>query len=125
MILEIIPFDLTVCQLTSVSGVDFSTPFYFIGKTDKEYSLVCRTEDVPDNTLQREDGWKAVRIQGTLEFSLIGILAELSKILADHKIGIFVVSTFDTDYILVKAHQFSDALYALKTAGYVVEKIPE
>ena len=92
--------------------------FYFIGKTDEEISLVCRTEEVPKNTIERDDGWRGFRIQGVLDFSLIGILSELSGILANNKIGIFEVSTFNTDYILVKKESFNKALEVLRSAGY-------
>lgn len=70
------------------------------------------------NTTGREDGWKGFRIQGVLDFSLTGILSELSGILAEHKIGIFAVSTFNTDYILVKEEHFDRALHVLALAGY-------
>ena len=94
--------------------------FYFIGKTDEEISLVCKTEDTPEKTVERDDGWKGFRIQGVLNFSLIGILSKLSGILADNKIGIFAVSTFNTDYILVKAENFEKALSVLSAEGYTV-----
>ncbi len=80
--------------------------------------LVCITEDTPINTIEREDGWKGFRIQGVLNFSLIGILSEISGILADNNIGIFSVSTFNTDYILVKEENFDRALKVLAFAGY-------
>ena len=83
-------------------------------------SLVCRTEDVPANTLERDDGWRAFRIQGVLDFSLIGILARLSGILAEHEIGIFAVSTYNTDYILVKEENFEEALSVLSLEGYEI-----
>ena len=97
---------LTVCKVKSEADINLGNEFYFIGKTDEEYSLVCITDDTPDNTTQREDGWKSFRIQGILDFSMIGILSEISTILANNKIGIFVVSTFNTDYILVKEDNF-------------------
>ena len=90
------------------------------GKTDEEISLVCETNDVPENTIEREDGWRGFRIQGILDFSLIGILSKLSGILADIKIGIFAVSTFNTDYILVKDADFEKSLAVLLNAGYTV-----
>ena len=58
---------------------------------------MCLTKDVPPNATERDDGWRTFRIQGTLDFSLIGILSEISGILADNKIGIFAVSTYNTD----------------------------
>ena len=88
--------------------------------TDEEISLVCKTDDVPQNTIERDDGWRGFRIQGVLDFSLIGILSKLSAILAENNIGIFAVSTFNTDYILVKAENFEKALKVLSDAGYDV-----
>ena len=111
---------LTVCKVKSVADIDANREFYFIGKTDEEISLVCKTEDTPDNTLKRDDGWRGFRIEGVLDFSLIGILAKISGILADNKIGIFAVSTFNTDYILVKEENFEKALSVLSIEGYSV-----
>jgi len=111
---------LTVCKVAEVSSINLEAEFYFIGKTDEEVSLVCKTEDTPINTIEREDGWREFRIQGVLDFSLIGILSKLSGILAEHKIGIFAVSTYNTDYILVKEENFERALNVLSAEGYVV-----
>ena len=111
-------YDLTICKLESKDNINFEKDFYFIGKTDEELSLVCKTEDVPDKTIKRDDGWKCFRIQGVLDFSLIGILSKISGILADNGIGIFAVSTFNTDYILVKKENFEKALKKLSDAGY-------
>lgn len=111
---------LTVCKVKNIDDIDLSKEFYFIGKTDEEISLVCETNDVPENTIEREDGWRGFRIQGILDFSLIGILSKLSGILADNKIGIFAVSTFNTDYILVKDADFEKSLAVLLNAGYTV-----
>ena len=120
MELKKLEHDLTVCKVTDVSVIDMSAKFYFIGKTDEEISLVCRTEDAPEKTIEREDGWKGFRIQGVLDFSLIGILSKISGILAEHKIGIFAVSTYNTDYILVKEENFERALSVLASEGYKV-----
>ena len=103
------------------SDINLTKKFYFIGKTDEELSLVCRTEDVPQNTTERDDGWRGFRIQGMLDFSLIGILSKISGILAENKIGIFAVSTFNTDYILVKKENFDRAIDALAKADYIIE----
>jgi hypothetical protein len=120
MKLKKIEHDLTVCKVQNVSDIDMTSEFYFIGKTDEEISLVCKTEDTPSRTVERDDGWKGFRIQGTLDFSLIGILSKLSGILADHKIGIFAVSTYNTDYILVKEENFAMALKILASEGYTI-----
>lgn len=120
MELKRLAYDLTVCKIPAVEAVDLSREFYFVGKTDEELSLVCRTEDVPAHTTARDDGWRAFRIEGVLDFSLIGILAKLSGILAENQIGIFAVSTYNTDYILVKAESFDRAMDALASAGYTI-----
>ena len=83
MELKIIPYRLTVCKVKDISAVDINADFYFIGKTDEELSLVCRTEDTPSLTIERDDGWRGFRIQGSLDFSLIGILSKRSGILAE------------------------------------------
>ena len=118
MDLKKIPYRLTVCKVAEVSDIDIGAEFYFIGKTDEELSLVCRTEDTPEHTIEREDGWRGFRIQGTLDFSLIGILSKLTGILAEHKIGVFAVSTYNTDYILVKEENYERALSVLSSEGY-------
>lgn len=120
MQLQIIDEDLSVCKVTDYSGTKLEKPFCFTGKTDEENSLVCRTEDVPDNTIERDDGWKAFRVVGVLDFSLIGILSKISGVLADNKIGIFALSTYNTDYVMTKKENFEKALKVLKEAGYKI-----
>jgi len=120
MELKVLPYDLTVCKVEDLSAFDLKKDFYFLGKTDEELSLVCRTEDAPAGAAARDDGWRGFRIQGVLDFSLIGILSELSGILAANKIGLFAVSTYNTDYILVKKEKLDRALKALADAGYTV-----
>ena len=115
-----IKHDFSICKVKDYSLVDFGGEFVFAGKTDEENSLVCLTGEVPENATEREDGWRAFRIQGVLDFSLIGILSAISGILAENKIGIFAISTFNTDYILVKAENLQRAADALARAGYTV-----
>lgn len=115
-----IEHDFSICKVNSYAGIDLEQKFCFLGKTDEEYSLVCMTENVPEKTIEREDGWKAFRIQGVLDFSLVGILSKISTVPAENKIGIFAVSTYNTDYIFVKATQYEKTLNVLKQAGYSV-----
>lgn len=115
-----IDYDFSVCKVADYSLVNLDSEYSFIGKTDEEKSLVCITEDVPSNVTEREDGWKAFRIQGVLDFSLIGILSEISGILAENKIGIFVISTFNTDYVLTKKENYQRALDVLISSGYQI-----
>ena len=120
MEIKTIDFDFSVCKVNDVSNINRKAEYCFIGKTDEEISLVCITEDVPDNVVEREDGWKAFRIQGVLDFSLIGILSPIAALLAENKIGIFVVSTYNTDYVLTKTENFVKALELLSDAGYSI-----
>ena len=123
MELKTLPYSFTVCKLMSVGDLPSGIDFCFTAKTDEEISLVCKTEDVPENTLVRDDGWKGFRIEGVLEFSLIGILSKISAILAENKVGIFAVSTYNTDYIFVKEENFDKAINALKDNGYDVAEL--
>ncbi len=118
IVLRTIKQELSVCKIDSLSDMVFSNNFFFLCKTEDELSLVCMTEDAPANPVKREDGWCAFFIEGQLDFSLLGILANISKILAENKISIFVTSTYNTDYVLVKKENFDRALAALKDAGY-------
>ena len=118
MKLKTLPYDLTVCKLFPETKADLSADFFCLMKTDEEISLVCRTEQTPAEAAVREDGWRAFRIEGVLDFSLTGILSAISGILAENGIGIFAVSTYNTDYILVKAENLGKALDVLREAGY-------
>lgn len=120
MLMEIqkIEGDFSVCKVSDFSHVNFHAAYCFTGKTDEENSLVCLTKDVPENCIEQDDGWKGFRIQGILDFSLVGILAGISKILAENEIGIFAISTYNTDYILTKRAQYEKALRVLAEAGY-------
>ena len=111
----------SICKLRDFSAVDLARPFHFAAQTDEECSLVCPTEFAPADALARDDGWRAFRIEGTLDFSLIGILARISALLAKEGIGIFAVSTYNTDYILTKAENFERALQALAEDGCRIE----
>ena len=120
MELKKLEYKLTVCKVADMTAIDTAADFYFIGKTDEELSLVCRTEDTPAKTIERDDGLRGFRISGVLDFSLIGILSKISGILAEHRIGIFAVSTYNTDYILVKEENYERALEVLASEGYTI-----
>ena len=122
MKLSILSDEFTVCKLPE-GGKLPQEQWCFAGITEMERSLVCPTAMVPDHTLAREDGWRGFYVdEGTLDFSLIGILADVSRVLAQAKVGIFVVSTFETDYIFVKQQQLATAISALSAAGYSCSK---
>lgn len=108
----------SICKVEELPLFCERMPFYFLSKTDEELSLVCTTEFAPKEYLEREDGWRGFRVEGVLDFSMIGVLAAISAILAEERIGIFVISTFNTDYVLMKAENIEKAVKALKQRGY-------
>ena len=110
----------SICKVEDYSDMDLTSEFVFVGKTDEENSLVCLTQAVPRNVTDRDDGWRAMRIQGVLDFSLVGILSGISSVLAARGIGIFAISTFNTDYVLVREADYEAALAALAASGHQV-----
>ena len=120
MELLILEEEFSICKLKDYSKIDISRPFVFTGSTDEEKSLVCPTRLVPVGTLDRSDGWRGFRIEGVLDFSMVGVLAGISDVLARNDIGIFAVSTFNTDYLFTKAEQFEKALRVLELSGCTI-----
>lgn len=111
-----LPYDFSVCKVGSAGDINLDDEFCFVGKTDEEISLVCLTESVPARTKARNDGWRALRIEGELDFRLVGILSRISSLLAENGIPIFAVSTYNTDYFFVKSENFSKAEKLLSEA---------
>ncbi|MGF0110677.1 ACT domain-containing protein [Clostridium sp. SGI.024] len=122
MEIKIINKNFSICKVEDLSEVNYSDEFCFIGKTDEELSVVCSTNLVPKNVIECDNGWKAFRIEGILDFSLIGILSKISTLLAENKIGIFAVSTYNTDYILTKEENFEKSIKVLEKNGYIIKR---
>lgn len=118
MEIEILKQTFSVCKVADCSHVRLDGGLCFIGKTDTENSLVCPIEDVPENTVCKSDNWRGLRICGTLDFSLVGILASAATMLAENNISIFAVSTYDTDYIFTKSDVFERAVGVLCAGGF-------
>lgn len=121
MIIETLPHKFAICKVQDWSQVELDAEFCFVGSTDGERSLVCLADAVPDNAIVVDCGWRAFRVQGELDFSLTGILAGIATAIAQAGVGIFAVSTFNTDYVLVKSTNYGKALGALRDAGYTIE----
>jgi len=92
--------------------------FFSVTSTEDELSVVCPAEWVPDGVGKVEPAWRCLKVEGPLDFALTGILASLAVPLAAAKVSIFAISTFDTDYILVKGAQLASAKEALRRAGF-------
>lgn len=119
--LRVLPQALAVCRVASFAGVALDRAPLFLANTGDELSVVCAEAAVPAGTLAVEAGWRGLRVAGALDFSLLGIIAGISAALAEAGVSVFVVSTYDTDYVLVKADRLEDAIAALRARGYAVE----
>lgn len=120
--LTILPERFAVCRLQP--GADFHEPIarrslFALTRTSDELSLVCSEADAPREALIEPD-WRAFKVTGPLDFSLTGILASLANPLAQSGVGIFAVSTYDTDYVLVKETDLQRAVQALQAAGHLI-----
>ena len=119
--LAVLDVALSVCKLRSADGVVLCRPFGCLTATEDEWSLVCPDADVPGDALEVERGFCALKVCGALDFSLVGIIARIAGVLAARGIAVFVVSTFDTDYVLIKRARLEDAIEALEAGGYEIE----
>ena len=118
MELELLKDTFSVCKVEGLDGVRLDAPFTFLSRTDEECSLVCPTALVPVGCRTREDGWRAFRVCGAMDFTMVGVLSGISGALAAAGVSLFALSTYNTDYVLVKADQLEDAARALMAAGY-------
>ncbi|MCL2254782.1 MAG: ACT domain-containing protein [Lachnospiraceae bacterium] len=120
MILQKLTHDFSICKIDDISRINFTREFVFLSKTDDEISLVCEADYVPSNINAVEHGFKALKITGMLDFGMVGVIAKIADILARKAISVFVVSTFNTDYILLKEENFERGIASLVSEGYTI-----
>ena len=123
MQLRVLPDRLSVCKLppTSEWPIPPAEGFYSATRTADELSIVCRSDNAPEGrAVHVEPNWRAFEVEGPLDFSLVGILSSLAGTLADAQVSIFAVSTYDTDYVLVRGESLETAINALTEAGHGV-----
>lgn len=120
MRIKFLKSDFSVCKLRDLSRLNLSSGFFFLSKTPDEISLVCFTEEIPDTALSADHGWKAFRVEGILDFNMVGVLSRLTGVLAARGISVFAVSTYDTDYVLIKEGMEEATRAALRESGYEV-----
>lgn len=120
--LSVMPESLAIVKLDADAPVPewLTAGFRSITRTPKELSIVCDAALVPD-AVDAERGWRALEVAGPLALTEIGILASLAVPLRDANVSLFAISTFDTDYVLVRAADLEAALDALETAGWTAE----
>jgi hypothetical protein len=123
-VISVLKDDFAVCRLSAFEPLPdwvFKNPLSSITKTPEEYSVVCPQEVIPEQVkLAREGEWKCLKIQGPLDFSEFGIISNLTSILAAAEISVFVLSTYETDYILVKRMNIEKAAKVLSDSGHDV-----
>jgi uncharacterized protein len=124
--LELLPETLAVCRLPPEASIPAwaaagRSPFLTISRTVEELSITTVETVVPAD-VRCERGYRAVRVHGNLPLDLIGILAAIADPLADAGLAIFAISTFETDYVLVKATELDTAIAALTQAGHQVHR---
>ena len=120
MELQTLNATLAVCKLPHPQSADITRPLTFLCVTEDEVSLVCESSRVPPDATHVEDGWRALKITGQLDFGMVGVIAGISAVLAQQGISLFVVSTYNTDYVLIKQDVFARAGILLSQAGYRV-----
>lgn len=118
MKLSMLEMPLSVIQVAQLNLIDLTIEPLFISVTDEEISVVLPTKNVPTETVNQEDNWRGIKVEGPLDFSLVGILSKISSLLADNNISIFAISTFNTDYILVKEDDLNQTIDALEKHDY-------
>ena len=122
--LQVQPETLAVCRLDAnaqLPGWAMGAFFFALTRTADELSVICLQVNVPPG-ITCEPGWRALKVEGQLDFAMVGVLAGISGALAGAGISLFAISTFDTDYILVKETDLPGALSALRAAGYGVKE---
>ena len=121
--LSILPDPLAICRLSPAEDVpDWAMigEFVSITHTNDELSIVCAEENVPSE-VRADREWRALKVEGPLDLALTGILASLANPLAEAQINLFAVSTFDTDYLLVKGYNLTRVCDVLRQAGHVLQ----
>ena len=120
--LTLMPDRLAVCRMAGDADIPawaFTPGFFSITRTPDELSIVTG-EDTPPAGILHEPGWRCLKLEGQFDFALTGILASLATPLADAGVGIFAISTYNTDYILVKQADLAQAVAALQASGHTV-----
>lgn len=124
LILSVVPLTLAVCKLPADEASPawaMRSDFFAVLRTPGELTAVTTADCVPDGVVCAR-GWRALKLEGTFDFALTGILASILQPLAEAGVGIFALSTFDTDYVLVKDELLEKAIAALRAAGHAVRE---
>jgi hypothetical protein len=100
----------------------YATEFFSLTRTEEELSVVTVQTDHISDSVECSKDWRILKIEGPLDFSLTGVIADISIILKEAKISVFIISTYDTDYILIKEKNLKTAMVSLQNKGYNVRE---
>src|SRR5688572_17760361 len=123
MRLSILPATFAICRLApddAVPAWSQQGSFFTITRTALELSIVCEERLVPDG-IQAECGWRCLHLHGPIPFEVTGVIASLTKPLAEAKVSVSAIATYDTDYLLVKAEKLPAAIAALRSAAFDIQ----
>ncbi|MCL2580447.1 MAG: ACT domain-containing protein [Oscillospiraceae bacterium] len=112
--------EISICKLLTMGNINWQSPFVHLSKTDEEISLACITGQEPADAIAVEAGWAALRLPTTPDTSLVRLASELLDLLEKNKIGLFVLSTFNTDYLMIRQRNYEQAIQILSGAGYAI-----
>lgn len=118
MHLKVVDYDFAICKLNSIRDIRLSQEFCFIAKTDEEISYICSVDAIPDDCVSYKSGWKAIGVKEHLAFDLVGVVASIAAILAEHEIGVYSISTYNTVYMLIRKENLDEAKRVLELNGY-------
>lgn len=122
----LLPGLFSVCRFAGGEKIPsdiFQAPgFASVTRTDEEISIVRETSLAPAMSDREESGWRMLMVEGPLDFGLVGILSAITAPLAKAGVSVFALSTFDTDYVMVKETALDAAFASLTGAGFVLEK---
>jgi hypothetical protein len=123
--MRVLPEPYVICQLERNQLIDLprnAGSLYALTRTSDEVSLVCAEADMPTNTTKQEPGWSALMVEGPMDFALTGVLAAIAAPLAEARIPIFAISTYDTDYVLVRQAVLASAITVLEMHHHTIRR---
>ncbi len=124
LVFSLLPAALAVCRLGGAAAVPAwaaGGPFVSVTRTADELSVICPEESVPDGIVAAA-GWRCLRLEGTFDFSVTGIVASFARLLADAGVSLMVVCTYDTDYLLVRDSDLDRAIGCLEGGGHRIRR---
>ena len=122
MELKMIEGEFSICKVSDTSRICYDDSFVFVDTKDGETSVVCRTQYLPENCLECENGYRGLQARGKLDAFLLGCIAGMVKVLKEHDAHVFVTTTDTAEYVFVERRYFPKMVEGLKKAGYPVNE---